>query len=363
MNPRLWATLQLGMWSGVWSCSTGTPPPSAARTSNDSVAPAPLESRAHESAAPAEASNTAEPASPTPPAPSVEAPPSEAPFTPPEVIIPSARSASPEDGRWTPWPEGQTALYRTTVHPHHTSKFVRLDVVAIDLRSVELHWVPGTLDDEKGVLTERERLGLIPAEHHEATRLVFNGGFQPRHGRWGLVQGDRVLQPPKPEGCVVVSPRSDSEGTVAIGPWVNISRQGDPFAFVRQTPPCLLQAGDVSAELLAGRDKAYAGNDPNLRTRRRSALGLDASRRVLFYALGTETEPVDLARGLAAVSASEALQLDINWNWTRCLLPGRDEQGRVRAREALVEGMPYGKNEYFSRPSERDFFYLTARGQ
>ena len=63
---------------------------------------------------------------------------------------------------------------------------------------------------------------------------------------------------------------------------------------------------------------------------------------------------------MQAVGARSALQLDINWNWTRFLLVGlRDGQPRVTS--ALIDDMAHGKNEYFSWPSNRDFFYLVAR--
>jgi hypothetical protein len=250
-------------------------------------------------------------------------------------------------------------MFRSTVHPHAASRFVRLDVVAIDLRQLDLHWVVGSKDDEKGKLRSVMAAGLVPEPLQAATVLVFNGGFQPRHGRYGIVSGGVTLQPPKPDGCVVGIFRSDQGTSVWLGPW---SRHPDRvFDVVRQTPPCLVADGQVHPALLAGNARRWAGQDPTRRTRRRSAVGIDASGQVLYYALGTEAEPVDLARGLVAVGAGVALELDINWNWTRCLLPGPDDEGAIRVRDVLVPGMPFGKNEYFARPSERDFFFVTRR--
>lgn len=246
-------------------------------------------------------------------------------------------------------------MFRSSLHPHPVSRFVRLDVVAFDLARLELHWVVGSKDDPDGKLASEMVAGLVPVALHEDTQFVFNGGFQPRHGRWGIVVGGSTLQPLKPEGCVV----GITESGVWLGPW---SRQPEQqFEIVRQTPPCLVLDGELHPDLQRGQDRRWGGHDPTRRTRRRSALGIDAERRVLYYALGTEAEPLDLARGLRAVGADAALQLDINWNWTRALVPGRNEDGKVRVRETLVEGMPFGKNEYFSRPSERDFFFVTTR--
>jgi hypothetical protein len=64
---------------------------------------------------------------------------------------------------------------------------------------------------------------------------------------------------------------------------------------------------------------------------------------------------------MKTVGASTALQLDINWNWTRCLAPRLDDDGSYRVGKPLLDGMAYGKNEYFSRASDRDFFFVTRR--
>jgi hypothetical protein len=236
---------------------------------------------------------------------------------------------------------------------------VRLDVVAIDLASVALHWVQGTLDDERGRLAPVNAPGLVPEGLQSATLLLFNGGFQPRHGRWGIAAGGVVLQEPKPEGCAIAAGNGAARNEVWMGPWSESSKLPSDFEFVRQTPPCLVRDRELHPDLAKGRGRRWGGHDPTRKTRRRSALGLDEQRKILYYAVGTEAEPIDLARGMLAVGSRTALQLDINWNWTRCLLPGPDEDGRIRVQEPLLEGMAYGKREYFARPSERDFFFVT----
>jgi hypothetical protein len=245
---------------------------------------------------------------------------------------------------------------------------VRMDVVAIDLQRLTLHWVIGTKDEGAPRLSGSLSPGLIPAEFHERTVAVFNGGFQFRHGRWGVVAHGVELQALKPDGCVVVlgNRASDASGSeadrptlaVALGPgskW--IGREAE-FQALRQTPPCLLEDGEVHPWLLAGRTRPWAGQNADLKTRRRSALGIDKEGRTLFYAVGVETEAIDLARGMKAAGAVSALELDINWYWTRFLLPALDTDARYRVTQTLIEGMEFGKNEYFTQPSERDFFYL-----
>lgn len=226
----------------------------------------------------------------------------------------------------------------------------------MDLRRVRLHWTLGARDDERGLLAD-EPLGLIPTDQQEDTLVIFNGGFQLRHGRWGIQARGIAVQALKDEGCVVGIAKSGER--VELGSWSRFSQRKDGFDVVRQTPPCLLENGAIHPDLEQGKTRPWAGQATDRRTRRRSALGIDEAGTTLYYAVGTETEPIDLARGLKAVGAVYALQLDINWNWTRFLVPGRAEDGVLRVASSLIDGMAWDKNEYFSRPSARDFFYVT----
>jgi hypothetical protein len=85
---------------------------------------------------------------------------------------------------------------------------------------------------------------------------------------------------------------------------------------------------------------------------------MSKDRRILYYAIGNETEAIDLARGLQAVGAHDGMQLDINWAWARLLLVGRVE-GKPRLTSSLLPEALYGKSECFAHPSERDFFYVS----
>lgn len=234
-----------------------------------------------------------------------------------------------------------------------------MDVVALDLTRLSLHWASGAKDPSTKELATHYVPGLVPAELQPHTLFVFNGGFQPRHGRWGIQAHGSVVQPLKDNGCVVAIRSADSPGPgVVLGPWEQLAVQEAAFVVVRQTPPCLLQDAEIHPDLLRGRAKPWAGQNKERRTRRRSALGIDASQRILFFAVGSETEAVDLARGMKAVGAHTALELDINWNWTRFLVAGETEHGR-RITAALLSEMAYGAREYFGRPSDRDFFFVT----
>jgi hypothetical protein len=169
--------------------------------------------------------------------------------------------------------------------------------------------------------------------------------------------GDTTIVPPRDTGCTLAL---YADGSVRLRTWTELAPSAEKMRASRQTPPCLLEEGNVHPDLIAGRDKAWKGNTAGIVTRRRSAIGLDESGALLFYAVGMEATPRLLAEALRFAGARSAAELDINWAWTRFLLYGRDAEGKLRVTTSLVEG-EYAKSGYVERASERDFFYVLRK--
>jgi hypothetical protein len=287
-------------------------------------------------------------------------------FPPAAIAPPFAKTAAAGDGVWAPF--GSAALgeraatapfiVRTVLHPHADSRFVTVTIAAVDLSRVAMRLVPGTEDMLWANRPKTEPSGLVPADDRDRLVAVMNGGFQPKHGRWGLVAGAVSITPPREEGCTLALYRDD---TVRLGPWPKLAASRAQMESIRQTPPCLLDEGAVHPALLRGDDKRWAGHTADLTTRRRSAVGLDASGRVLFYAMGEEAAPRWLAEALRLAGASSAAELDINWYWTRFLLFGAPNGEPLQVTSTLIPKMEHLKRGYVERPSTRDFFYFTER--
>ncbi|MEM1029208.1 MAG: phosphodiester glycosidase family protein [Myxococcota bacterium] len=332
------------------------------------VPAAPVASLRPDAAAPpplprASGSATAVATSPPPPGEETRATWPEVSFPPSPVTPPSTRSARDGDGVWTALgaagerlAEGAPTMVRTVIHPHPVSRFITVTVVAIDLARVDPHWVPGTDDPELDALPASVTPGKIPAAHHDRLLVVTNGGFAPRHGRWGMGVAGVTLVAPRDDACTVTL---DAEGRVAIAPWPEVIDPEGLRAW-RQTPPCLLDDGALHPNLERGALRAWAGRDPKRKTRRRSALGLDASGRVLFYGMGVETEADELARGLKAAGAHDAVELDINYSWTKFLVFGGDP---LAVTSTLIEDMKHARRGYVETSAFRDFFYLIRRAE
>jgi hypothetical protein len=244
------------------------------------------------------------------------------------------------------------------VHPHPASKYVTVTIAAVDLTHVGIRLVAGTEDLLWAKLTSKEPPGLVPASDQERLLAVMNGGFQPKHGHWGMLAGGLAVAPPREDGCTLALYRDE---TVRLATWSNLSGTASNMASFRQTPPCLLEDGAVHPALLRNDDKRWAGHAADLTTRRRSAVGLDAAGRVLFYAMGEEAGPRHLAEALRAAGAKSAAELDINWYWTRFLLFGQKPGEPLQITSTLIPKMEHQPRGYVARPSTRDFFYFVER--
>ncbi|MDX2055330.1 MAG: hypothetical protein SFV15_23205 [Polyangiaceae bacterium] len=285
------------------------------------------------------------------------------PFPPAPVEPPFAATAKPGDGQWVN--AGQAGdrafasgvLMRTVLHPHPAADFVSVDIVAVNLNATDIRFVLGTKDVEGKKVGPEVPVGLVPSADQASLLAVFNGGFQEQHGHFAMGVAGGIVGKPREDACTLVS---DSPGSFRLGTWSRLSVTPESVRYFRQTPPCLVEAGELHPLLLKGKFKPWAGHNPEIVTRRRSAVGLDASNNVLFYAVGVEADPLHLARALKAVGAFSAAELDINWAWTKWLFFRDKEAGVLAIGSALREEMVHGKSTYVRLPSDRDFFYVVS---
>lgn len=295
-------------------------------------------------------------------------------FPPTDFPPPSKKSAAPGDGHWTAFiadraTTGATTravagaassplVVRAVVHPHPDSKWVTVTIAAVDLERLRIRFVPGTEDLLWAKRTPNADAGLVPHADLDGLVAMMNGGFQPKHGHFGMIANRDVVVPPRPDACTLIV---GDDGSVRLGPWASLAPLDEHTESLRQTPACLVLGGTLHADLLRGNDKRWAGHASDLQTRRRSAVGIDASGKVLFYGMGEEADPRWLAEGMRAAGAVVAAEFDINWYWTRFLAFDRDAAGTTRISSSLIPKMEHQSDSYVARPSTRDFFYFVRR--
>jgi hypothetical protein len=315
-------------------------------------------------ASPPPTPHTVAPAAPSasPPAASI-ARPSTVALPPAAFAPPHARTAKPGDGTWRPLhasagkPVDTTAplAFTTTVHPDPYKAFVEVAIVALDTSRLDLELVPGTEEPENAAIGKDRRPGVVAPVHLPGLIIATNGGYKARHGKHGAQVGGDVFVPPNPESCTIARTADDR---IVIGSWPRVETQAAGAKWVRQGPACLLEGGVLHEALASeyGRKKWGAAEDGKKDIRRSAwALGPGGA---LYFAIGEWTTADLLASALKTAGVTEAVQMDINWSFTRFVLYGRDDAGAPVASSPILEKLKFGPREYWQKPSERDFFYL-----
>ncbi len=272
-----------------------------------------------------------------------------------------AEQSAPGDGVWVAAdPEAsrrQPLAFKTLVHPDRDRSYAELFVVALDLERVELHAVAGSSEPESTAPGARDyvRGAIVPKQWRAALLAAFNGGFKSRHGHFGMRVNGVTLARPRAESCTIARYES---GALRIGTYRKLP-DPEEMVWFRQTPGCMVEGGRQHPRL---RDsKSWGATLDGETVIRRSAVGLDASRRVLFVGISNGTTAEALARGMAHAGADTVAQLDVNYSFPRFLFY-QHADGDLRTLP-LAKGFVYSEGQYVSGRSARDFFFVTRRQQ
>ena len=273
--------------------------------------------------------------------------------------------SAPGDGKWVPMfdprhPGELPYMMKTLLHPDGGRSWAEVFVVAIDLRRVRLYAVAGTrepaADSPKG--EKYERSALIPSEHDEELLGAFNGGFMTEHGGFGMKIDGVTIVKPKPNACTIAAYNDDS---LRIAPWHDIAADEPKMRWYRQAPECMWAADKLHPGLQGGKGLKWGATLDGDTVIRRSAIGLNAARDVLYVSITNHTSARVLADGMHHCGAIDVAQLDVNWSYPKFVTfePGRDNP-QLQA-IALADGFEYSPDEYVRKRQRRDFFYLLRK--
>lgn len=285
-------------------------------------------------------------------------------FRPADVgpLFPDAAAAG--DGVWVPVqiPGGEgdaPLLYKTLVHPDRKRPWAELFVVAMDARRLHVSIVAGT--DEPGADTAEgrayRRTGLVPASQQHELVAVFNGGFKAEHGHIGMKVDGVTLLPPRDPLCTIAAYR---DGTLRIASWKAVATGEGDMLWWRQTPACMVEHDTLHPGLANEANMYWGAAITGDTVVRRSALGLNAERGVLYMAVSNATTARAIALGMRHAGASDVAQLDVNWSYPRFVMFRRSGAGALEG-FGLFNGFAFDKNDYVRRPSTRDFFYVERK--
>jgi hypothetical protein len=273
--------------------------------------------------------------------------------------------SAPGDGKWVPMNDarrpGESAyMMKTLLHPDARRSWAEVFVVAIDLRRVRLYAVAGTrepaADSPEG--EKYERPALIPSAHDEELLGAFNGGFMTEHGGYGMKLDGVTIVRPKPNACTIAVYNDDS---VRIAPWRDIAADAARMRWYRQAPECMWSKDVLHPALQGGKGLKWGATLDGDTVIRRSAIGLNQARDVLYVSITNHTSARVLADGMHHCGAVDVAQLDVNWSYPKFVTFEPGDAGPQRHAVALADGFEYSPDEYIRKQQRRDFFYLVRK--
>jgi hypothetical protein len=277
---------------------------------------------------------------------------------------PKAWSA-PGDGKWVPIldarrPGEPPYMMKTLLHPDAGRSWAEVFVVAVDLRRVRLYAVAGTrepaADSPEG--EKYERTALIPTEHDQELLGAFNGGFMTEHGGYGMKLDGVTLVKPKPNACTIAVYDDDS---LRIAPWRDIAADEPHMRWYRQAPECMWSKDVLHPGLVGGKGLKWGATLDGDTVIRRSGIGLNQARDVLYVSITNHTSARVLADGMHHCGAVDVAQLDVNWSYPKFVTFEPGNAGPQRMAVALADGFEYSPDEYIRKKQRRDFFYLMRK--
>ncbi|MCL4487246.1 MAG: hypothetical protein M1570_03850 [Chloroflexi bacterium] len=278
-------------------------------------------------------------------------------FQPFTIAPPYPSLAAPGEGAWDPLPNAldpaaPALMYKTFLHADPERPYARVAIVAMDATRLRLHAVAGTVEPASEAHVPRP--GLVSPSDRALLVAAFNGGFKAINGHYGMMVDGQTLSPPRPYADTIALYR---DGSVRIAPWTAISDTLSLMRSYRQTPKFLAYQGQVNPALSNSRRVLWGAAVSGNTVIWRSALGISADRRTLYYAAGESLTAQRLAEALVVAGASDVAELDVNLAHEQFLSYTAD-RGNL-SEQALIDEMIFPRGLYVSTPSPRDLFYLT----
>ncbi|MFO0552754.1 MAG: hypothetical protein U0271_30460 [Polyangiaceae bacterium] len=274
--------------------------------------------------------------------------------------------AAPGDGEWVPMtdernPDEPPPMWKTLVHPDKKRGWALVAVVAMDLRQMRLHLVPGTQEPISKLAGARDykRTGLIPAADIPIALAAFNGGFKATHGQYGMKVDGVVFIEPRGISCTVAAYPQDK---LDIRSWEVVKDTVDSMSWFRQTPACMVEGGELHKGLVVEENTLWGATLDRNTVIRRSAIGLSEDGGTLFVGISEATTALAIASAMQHVGAYNVAQLDVNWSFPKFVTidPTNGDASNPTVK-AIIDGFEYKPDDYVRRAALRDFFYVTRK--
>ncbi|HSC89438.1 MAG TPA: hypothetical protein VLC09_19280 [Polyangiaceae bacterium] len=272
--------------------------------------------------------------------------------------------SAPGDGQWVPLvdkrhPEDSPRLLKTLIHPDKSRGWAELFVVAVDLRRATVELMAGYQEPrtEKKEAEGYQRPSKIPESDWGDLLGAFNGGFMAEHGHYGFALDGIVFLDPKPDSCTLARYR---DGSYEVATWERIAAKQSEMTWFRQAPTCMFEDGEMHPTLKGTHQRKWGATLDGNTVIRRSAIGMNRERTILYVGISNHTTAKVLAQGMHHAGAQTVAQMDVNWSYPKFVTYEPNAQG-VLTPIALADGFEFSDRLYLRERSMRDFFYLVRK--
>jgi hypothetical protein len=259
------------------------------------------------------------------------------------------------------YPKEDPHLFKTLLHPDRNRSWAEVFVVAVDLRRVRVHLMAGRYEpktvEPEGIAYKDRRVAKIPSQDYDALLAAFNGSFMTTHGYYGMQVDGVTLVKPRKRACTVARYPNDE---IRIRMWPELEPTRNQMVWWRQAPSCMIEQGKMHPGLADPNIRSWGATLDGETVIRRSAIGLNEARDVLYVSITNDTTAGVIARGMRHAGAVDVAQLDVNWSYPKFVTFEPGEEGKLYPK-ALAKGFEFSEDEFLRKAAHRDFFYLTRR--
>lgn len=299
---------------------------------------------------------------------------------PPKNGDPIFKDPGPGEGVWVPLQglvkesfDQSTLFYQSWLRPDPERRFARVSVTAWDPSRLHLGVVAGTREPQS--TTGLKGSGQIPRSPGLLPRVVaaFNGGFQTKHGPYGMISDQKELIPPAGDAATVSTTR---DGQILLGTWPS---NGEPKPPGRKSLKPGESAPDWVQSLRQNLEPLVAENKFNPFKRRKwgstAGKNVDKSHTVrtgicllegggLAYFFGSDVSAETLGKTMVAFHCDYGVHLDMNAGHSGFEFYNvKDDQGEDFEAHRMIAKMWHMNFPRYIKRDGRDFFYLYLRPQ
>ncbi|MDJ0762709.1 MAG: hypothetical protein QNJ97_06935 [Myxococcota bacterium] len=291
----------------------------------------------------------------------------ETPWPPPNIPAPVFKRLARGEGRWRPAVPGfvpalsgaPPIVYRTYTRPDIQRPYVRVHLMAMDMRQLDLHMVGGYEDPQP--TTGSQGTGRIPRKRAILSRtvLAFNGAFKTLHGAYGMMVEKDVLLPPQDRAATVATM---DDGQVLMGSWPTGLKIPANMVSLRQNMDPLVENSVVNPR------RRYLWGftlDEDIRNMNtiRSGICMTAAGSMI-YAWGEDLTATTLGIAMNAAGCTYGIHLDMNPFHTSFIYyhfkdPVDGKRPDFDA-ELILPEMRFSPYRYVNG-APKDFFFLTLK--